>query len=90
MKLRSSGVSWREIDGEMVILDLASSTYLTTNETGTVLMRLLTEDRDIDTLAATLMTEFDISREQAVQDVEQFVRMLAQNGLLEQVEPPTH
>lgn len=82
MKLRSDGVSWREIDGELVILDLSSSKYLTTNRTGTVLMRLLTEDRTVDELASALVTEFEISRRQAVEHVGQFVQTLQGKGLL--------
>src|SRR4051794_22901354 len=31
MKLRVDDITWREIDGDLVILDLRSSTYLTAN-----------------------------------------------------------
>ena len=34
MKLRAHDLTWREIDGDLVILDLRSSTYLTTNASG--------------------------------------------------------
>lgn len=83
MRLRRSELSWREIDGEMVVLDLASSRYLTTNRTGSFLMRLLTEERTADELTDSLMAEFGISREQAGGDVGQFVQMLADKGLLD-------
>ena len=82
MRLRADGVTWREIDGEMVILDLATSTYLTTNQAGTVLLRELTENRSEEELAATLVAEFDISLELAKADVAQFVGMLDSKGLL--------
>jgi hypothetical protein len=83
VRLRSSELSWREIDGEMVVLDLASSRYLTTNRTGSVLMRLLTEECTADELTDNLAAEFGIPREQAREDVEQFVKMLADKGLLD-------
>ena len=43
MKLRSEGLTWQEIDGELVILDLKNSVYLTTNAAGAVIAKLLTE-----------------------------------------------
>lgn len=82
MRLRTDGVTWREIDGEMVILDLATSTYLTTNRSGTVLVRELTQDRSEDELVAMLVDEFDISAELARADVREFIGMLRKSGLL--------
>lgn len=83
MRLRKDDVSWREIDGEIVILDLASSKYLTTNRTGATLVRLLVEERTADELAGALVDEFAIPREQAVRDVDVFVSTLREKGLLD-------
>lgn len=87
VKLRSTELSWREIDGEMVVLDLASSRYLTVNQAGTVLMRLLSEERTTDDLVDGLVSTFEISREQAATDVQQFLGMLDDKGLLDKGEP---
>ena len=51
MKLRSEGLTWQEIDGELVILDLKNSVYLTTNAAGAVIAKLLTEERTVDELS---------------------------------------
>ncbi|WP_154795465.1 PqqD family protein [Occultella kanbiaonis] len=83
MKLRRDGVTWREIDGEMVILDLKTSKYLTTNRAGTTLVRLLAEDRSTGDLTDALVTEFGISTDQAAGDVATFVDSLEQRGLLQ-------
>lgn len=83
MKLRSDDVTWREIDGEMVILDLSSSTYLRTNQTGSSLMRMLAEDRSIDELADGLVGAYGISPEQARIDTEAFIQMLEEQRLLD-------
>ena len=48
MRLRENGVTWQEIDGELVILDLASSTYLTTNGSGAFVAKLLQADRSAE------------------------------------------
>ncbi|WP_448071245.1 PqqD family protein [Georgenia yuyongxinii] len=82
MKLRETEVTWREIDGELVVLDLARSAYLTTNRTGTLLLRLLVVERSVDELAAVLVREFGISSEAARSDVEIFIRQLEDKGLL--------
>ena len=85
MKLRSADVTWREIDGQSIILDLAASTYLTTNHTGSVLLRALTKECTEDDLADALVATFGISREQAATDVDAFVTSLRERSLLEAV-----
>ncbi|TQL69964.1 coenzyme PQQ synthesis protein D (PqqD) [Nocardioides albertanoniae] len=84
MKLDSQRITWREIDGELVILDLAASTYLTTNETGTALLKELVEERSTEELVEVLMSAFDVTSETAVADVRAFVEDLDRNGLLAQ------
>jgi hypothetical protein len=83
MKLRVDDITWREIDGDLVILDLRSSTYLTANASGTVLMRQLTEERTMQQLVQALVAAFGIPERQAQQDVETFVGELTERGLLE-------
>lgn len=82
MQVRSNDITWREIDGEMVILDLASSTYLTTNLTGTFLLQQLVEDRSHDDLVDALVTTFDIDRTRADRDATAFVDLLRDRDLL--------
>lgn len=91
MRLRQSGLACREIDGEMVVLDLDSSTYLTTNRTGGTLLRLLAEERTTEDLTAALVQEFGVPRSTAAADVETFLGTLRDKGLLEpagQAGPP--
>lgn len=85
MKLRTNDVTWRDIDGELVILDTSTSTYLTTNATGALLVRHLVEGRTDQDLITTLVDAYDIDRDTAARDVAAFVAMLRQLGLL--VEP---
>lgn len=84
MKLRADDITWREIDGDLVILDLRSSTYLTTNASGAVLMKELTEERTDDELVRALVDAFGISTAQAESDVRSFVAALSDGGLLEE------
>lgn len=84
VRLRGEDLAWREIDGDLVILDLRASTYLTSNASGAVLMKALTEDRTEAELTKCLMDAFSIPAEQARRDVQSFVEALATGGLLEQ------
>jgi hypothetical protein len=83
MKLRADDITWREIDGDLVILDLRSSTYLTANASATVLMRELTENRTLQQLVQSLVDAFDLPEGRAGQDVATFVDDLLQRGLLD-------
>jgi hypothetical protein len=83
MKLRTEGLTWQEIDGELVILDLQSSTYLTTNAAGAILAKELTEERTLSDLSARLVAEFGIDEQTASQDAAAFVDQLTSKNLLE-------
>jgi hypothetical protein len=85
MKLRVDDITWREIDGDLVLLDLRSSTYLTANSSGSVLIRHLTEERTPQQLTQALVDAFDVTEQQAQQDVQRFLDVLGARGLLEQV-----
>lgn len=82
MKLRTEGVTWQEIDGELVILDMQTSAYLTTNVTGAVLAKSLREQRSLDDLVSALTGEFGIDGETATRDAQAFVEQLREKGLL--------
>lgn len=82
MKLRTGDVTWQEIDGELVILDLTRSTYLTTNASGAFLAKQLVEDRTEDELADALAAEYGIPRDDARADVRDFLAHLRELELL--------
>lgn len=82
MKMRSDGVTWQEIDGELVLLDLTTSSYLTTNEAGTVLAKSLVDGADRDDLVAALVDRYGIDQGTAGADVDDFLRELRVRDLL--------
>jgi Coenzyme PQQ synthesis protein D (PqqD) len=83
MKLRVDDITWREIDGDLVVLDLRSSTYLTTNASATVLMKQLTQDRTLAQLVRALVDAFAIPDQRAQEDVLAFLDELGERGLLD-------
>ena len=82
MRLRQDGITWQEIDGELVILDLDASQYLTTNSSGAFLAQFLGAERTADEIREALVAEYDIPTDVARRDAEAFVGELRDRGLL--------
>lgn len=82
LRLRDEGLNWREIDGEVVVLDVARSHYLNLNGTGCVLWLMLAEGTTERQLVDKLIEEFDVTEPTARNDVEAFVASCRENGLL--------
>lgn len=82
MRIRTEEVTWQEIDGELVILDLQTSAYLTTNVAGAILARRLVDECSLEDLAGVLISEFGIDGETARADARSFVDQLREKELL--------
>ena len=82
LRLREDAVRWREIDREVVAVDLVSSIYLTTNESGVRLWRRLADGATTDELVDELVEAFGIERERAAADVQSYVDALDARNLL--------
>jgi hypothetical protein len=83
-RLRDEGLSWRRIEDEVVAVDVASSTYVSANDSGTVLWQALTGGATRDELASLLADRFDLDADQAGEDVDAFLAQLEAQGLLEE------
>ncbi len=70
---RSDDLSWRDIDDEVIVLDLRSSKYLRLNASGAVLWNRLESGATIDQLAETLVASFDLDAGQASTDAGAFL-----------------
>lgn len=82
MRLNDERVVWQEADGEAVALDLVSSTYLSVNASGTLLLRALSTGASEAVLVARLVNEYDLCEQQARADVREFIDALEAKGLL--------
>jgi len=83
IKLRSQEVSWREVEGEAVVLDMRSSTYFQANRSATVLLKALVDGAEHQQLVDRLVTAYGLAPEQAAADVGWFLSELERRGLLE-------
>ncbi|KQQ42938.1 hypothetical protein ASF50_02685 [Nocardioides sp. Leaf307] len=79
-------VSWQKVDDEMVILDLASSTYSALNGSASVLWTAVVgaqHGATVDGLASALVDAFAIDGATAAADASAFVQDAVGRGLLE-------
>jgi hypothetical protein len=82
LRLDADQVEWRAIEGEIVALDLRSSTYFAVNATGAVLWQPLLDGRTEDELTELLVATFGVDPQVAQDDVRAFVGMLTERRLL--------
>jgi hypothetical protein len=82
MRLRTSDISARTIGGETIVLDLPSSQYFAITGIGSRVFQLLSEERSLDDLVASVLVEYDVDEATARRDVVAFVDRLRQAQLL--------
>ena len=85
-QLCHDAVAWRDVDGEVVALDLSSGEYVTLNGAGRLLWLALDEPVSVDDLAQLLVTSFGISREQGIADCLTFLSDLEGRSLVASAE----
>jgi hypothetical protein len=83
LRLRPGAVEWREIEGEVVALDLRRSTYVAVNRSGAALWPALVEGASRPQLVETLINAYGLEPDAAGADVEAFLASLAECDLLE-------
>lgn len=83
LRLRPGALDWREVDGEIVALDLQALTYVAVNATGATMWPALVEGVTRDALVGQLRGRFDIDQTRAEADVDAFVETLRERDLLE-------
>ena len=82
IRLRSDDLEWTEIDGEVVVLDLRESKYLSINRTGAAVWTALVEGATRDALLETLQARFDVDQPTAAEGLDAFLDVARERGLL--------
>jgi hypothetical protein len=77
------GVLFQELDGEAVLLDLATETYYGLDDVGTRMLRVVTSAPTLDDGIASLAAEYDVPAETLRRDVLALVTSMVERGLLE-------
>jgi Coenzyme PQQ synthesis protein D (PqqD) len=82
-RVRTRDIETRSVEGELVLLDLRSQTYLSLNRTGSELWPLLHGGTSRQTLIDELRNRYDITEETAMHDVDSLVEQLSRADLLD-------
>ena len=78
------GVLWRELDGEIVLLDAEGNRYFGIEGVGVALWRHLQETTSLDQLLSRLESEHDVAPDKLREDVVEFLGRLREQGLLQE------
>jgi hypothetical protein len=80
--IKGDGVSWREVDGEIVVLEIGRASYIQLNRSAALLWRSLSSGATAASLADDLVTAFGVDIQTANADVAEFLKMCRAHDLL--------
>jgi hypothetical protein len=83
VRVRPTGLAWRRAGDEVVVLDLAASSYHALNASGALLWERLAGWTTAGELAGALIRSFGLTQAAAAADVGRFLDGCAGAGLLE-------
>jgi hypothetical protein len=81
-------IHFRNLHGEIVLLDIRTNAYLGLNNTGAVIWEAIVDGGTATEAADRLVARFDITPKEARSDAEALINLLLTKGLLER-EPST-
>jgi hypothetical protein len=81
-------VVFKNVGGELVLLDFERGIYYGLNEVGSLVWQGLSDGKDHIAIIDELLTEYDVDRDHLERDVEALLRELAANGLVVVEESP--
>jgi hypothetical protein len=74
------------IDGETVLLNLKNECYYGLDQVGTRMWQVLTESASVEAACEALQAEYDVSREELAQDLQELLGKLVEQGLVDVVD----
>jgi Coenzyme PQQ synthesis protein D (PqqD) len=82
IRLRQDAIHFREIEGEIVAVDVARGEYVGANRSAARLWPAIVDGATIEALTERLAAAYRVPAEQLRGDVEAFVAVLDERGLL--------
>jgi hypothetical protein len=82
LRLRADDLHWREVEGEVIALDIRESEYFAVNRSGAALWEAIAAGASERRLADLLIERFGVSEDDAAADARQFVADLERRGLV--------
>src|ERR1035441_7583075 len=81
LKLAEGSLTWREVDGEIVLLDRRSWMYMAVNGSGVLLWKEIIDGAQRSRLVECLCDAYEIDAEVAQRDVDAFLETLRSHSL---------
>lgn len=78
----SEDITWRDVESELIVLDLPTGEYYTFNEIGRLTWNLIIDNNTIGSILKTISNEYDMSFENIKKDVNTFITGLLKNNLI--------
>ncbi|MBN2406164.1 MAG: PqqD family protein [Elusimicrobia bacterium] len=79
---KNPDVTWREVDGEAVLLNLENDYYYSMNEIGTKIWAMLNKGKTQKQIIAAIMEEFDADKKQVELDIKQFIKDMKKEDII--------
>jgi len=74
--------SWRDVNNELVVLNLQSGEYFTFNNVGRLIWLTVNDGKTVDEITRSVVEQYATTEEKAVADVKAFISNLLSEGLL--------
>lgn len=78
----TENIAWRNVNDEIVILNLKSGEYFTLNGVGQVIWTAIADEKNVEEIKMKIIDEYDVSKEKATGDIIQFITGMIEEGLL--------
>jgi hypothetical protein len=82
LALNEDCLMWREVEGEVIVLDKRTWTYMGINGSGAVLWKEMAQGASVERLVDRLHAVYGIDEAMAQRDVDAFLALLRSHGLL--------
>jgi Coenzyme PQQ synthesis protein D (PqqD) len=80
--LKVDDLTWREVQDELLVLDMATTTYLTLNGSAKFLWEQLVDGATLTELAGSLVDRYGIDTGRARVDAEEFLQVLEERSFV--------
>ncbi len=74
--------SWRDVNNELVVLNLQSGEYFTFNNIGRLIWLAVNDGKTVDETVRSILEQYETTEENAITDVKVFISNLLSEGLL--------
>jgi len=74
--------AWRNVNDEIIILNLKSGEYFTLNDVAQCIWTAVTEEKSVEEIKVKIIDEYDVSAEKAERDIDDFITGMIEQGLL--------